>query len=90
MEQILPVSEARRQLHQLLESLRQRPEQRYQIAVHGTVMAHLIAPPPWPKPGTAARALLRLSHRVRPRRRTKATRISEEHDRYLYGSPSSR
>ena len=84
-ERVLGVSEVRRQLHRLLASLQQHPEQRYVIAIHGTVVGQLNAPPTITAPGRAARALLRLGHHER-RSTPRAARghISEQHDRYLY------
>lgn len=84
MDHTLRVSEVRRQLHRLLESLRQQPERRYQIMVHGVVVGQLIAAPSLGTPGAAARALLRLSRQAPRRTRRGPTRVSEEHDRYLY------
>ena len=92
MAQILGVTEVRRQLHRLLISLRERPEQRYQIAVHGAIVAQLIAPPAISRRGSAASALLRLGRQAKshPRRPARPSHVSEEHDRYLYGSKSAR
>jgi hypothetical protein len=90
MEQTLRVSDVRRQLHRLLASLRQQPERRYQIVVHGTVVGQLIAAPSIGTPGAAARALLRLSRQAPRRARRHPSRISEEHDRYLYAPRRSR
>lgn len=86
MSQVVAVSEVRRQLHRLLEAVRRHPDQRYDIAVHGTVVAQLMASPSVPSRGSAAKALLRLSRPLqRPRHRPKRlTRVSEDHDRYLY------
>ncbi len=92
MNRAIGVTEVRRHLRQLLETVQRHPDQRVAIAVHGTVVAHLVAPPTVRTGGAAAKALLRLSHQLKPRmsRRIRPTRMSEEHDRYLYEDPSHR
>ena len=85
MDQVLGVSDVRRQLHRLLMSLQRHPEQRYAIAVHGTVVGQLIAPPMITASGHAASALLQLGrHGKRSGRSARSRRISEAHDRDLY------
>ncbi len=92
MGQVVGASEVRRQLHRFLETVQRHPEQCVDIAVHGTVVAQLIAPPSVTSRGSAANALLRLSrHRQRLLGRSKRlTRVSEDHDRYLYRMPRPR
>ena len=79
------VSEARQRLPQLVRQIREDPDLRVQITVHGNVAAELRACPPEPSRGAAARRLKELMAEL-PEGTGAKHRVSEAVSEHLYGA----
>jgi len=85
MKTTIPISDARRQLPQLVKQLRRDPGTVFTITVREEAVAELRAAHPAPAPGLAARKLLEIASQLRKRRRGKPTDISAHVKEHLYG-----
>lgn len=86
MIKMLSISQLRRELPQVLKELQTHPEVVYQISVNRVVVGELVAPRKLEKKGKAARKLMALSDKFEKiyKGRTKAAKVSEKHDKFIY------
>jgi antitoxin (DNA-binding transcriptional repressor) of toxin-antitoxin stability system len=85
MKTTIPISDARRQLPQLVKQLRRDPGAVFTITVREEAVAELRAAQPAAVPGLAARKLLEVAARLPRPRRGKTTDISAHVTEHLYG-----
>ena len=80
----ISISEARRRLPELVRQVRKDAGRSVQITVHDEVVAELRAPQPEPKPGAAAKKLLKLMDKL-PNHSGRKTSVSAHVKEHLYG-----
>lgn len=80
----LSISEARKQLPTLVRRVQRDAGARVQITVHDQVVAELRAVQPGPKPGAAAKTLLRLMKQL-PKPYGRKRSVSSHVKDHLYG-----
>lgn len=85
---VIPISKARKELHNILKKLQENPENVYQISVNSVILGELKAPSRVREKGNVAQKLLKLARELKKELGeepiSELTTIGRDHDEYIY------